>query len=391
MGSSPATETLPLEQVFTPAEPVRNRRRFHGRAVQLERAARVLTEPGRHLLILGGRGVGRTSFALTAAADHLIRYHAAGLGDSFQQIVRRLLGGAVAEGTSADDAAAESTAAEGTAAGPSMEDPGAPDPWALVRRTGAPTVLIIDDLDRASPEAVSHGIAPLLRALSDSSSRSKTILITRRDLPFPQELSGVGLRLHALVLDRLDEESLHELVERGAKNCGLRFALELRQRIVLDAEGLPGLVHALALEAGRSARQAGRKTATLARDYLPALQGLVSSLEPSLAARYEAATAGRSRRNRYAHLLWAAALCSEGRFGLPELERGLERIEGRAVPPQAFAVHLGDLLKRDLLVRLREGRYRFADPALRAYVRLLLRRDHPALMGDDPLQLTLPY
>ncbi len=396
MGRSNDSRDLPLEHAFTPAEPIRNPDRFQGRAGPLERARRVLSEPGRHLLLLGERGVGRTSFAFTAAAGYAVRYHAAGLGDSFQQIVAGLLpsappasadplqGGArIHPGSKESSASPEETEA--------AADPAAADPWSLLRSDASGAVLVIDDLDLASPEAIAGGVLPLLRALSDAETRTKMFLVTRRDRPFPQDLSGIGLRLFALVLDRLDDEALSAVVAQGARACGLRFAPDLQQRIVQDAEGLPGLVHALSLEAGRSAQGAGRKTATLARDYLPALQVLVSSLEPSLAAHYEAATAGRSRRNRFAHVLWAAALCPQGRFGLAELEQGLARIEGQTVPPQAFAVHLGDLLKRDLLVRLREGRYRFSDPAMRAYVRLLLRRDHPALMGEDPLQLGLPY
>jgi hypothetical protein len=404
MGRSNGSRALPLEQAFTPAEPIRSPPRLQGRDGPLERARRVLSEPGRHLLLLGERGVGRTSFAFSAAVGYPVRYHAAGLGDSFQHIVARLL--PKAPPAAADHVRGAGRVPPGSARGsPSPDetevplepetgvagDPAAADPWSLVRPEASGAVLVIDDLDLACPEAIAGGVLPLLRALSDAETRTKVILVTRRDRPFPQALSGAGLRLFALVLDRLDDEALSAVLEQGARAGGLRFAPDLRQRIVQDAEGLPGLVHALALEAGRAAQEAGRKTATLARDYLPALQGLVSSLEPSLAAHYEAATAGRSRRNRFAHVLWAAALCPQGRFGLTELEQGLARIEGRPVPPQAFAVHLGDLLKRDLLVRLREGRYRFADPAMRAYVRLLLRRDHPALMGDDPLQLGLPY
>ncbi len=53
--------------------------------------------------------------------------------------------------------------------------------------------------------------------------------------------------------------------------------------------------------------------------------------------------------------------------------------------------HLGDLIKRGLFSRIREGLYRFTDPAMRVYIRLRLRKEEPTLMGEAALQLALPY
>lgn len=368
MGRTPDV-CLPLEEVFTPGAPIRDPARHMGRERRLELARRVLREPGRHLMVLGEPGVGRTSFALTVAAPGPLRYHTVGLEDTFEHILERLL----------------SSAAPGSGAG---------GPWPLVNGTAGlepASVLVIDDLDRAREDSLRNGVLPLVRALSDAGAATKLILVTRWDRPFPASLEGAGLRLVSTVLDRLDDDALGRIVDQGTALTGLRFAPDLRDRIVQDADGQPGPVHALCLDAARSAVGRGARSATLGRDYLPALQGLVSSLGPGLESIYEQATRGRGKTNRYAHLLWAAALSPGNSFDLGVLESGLALIEGKEVPPQAFAVHLGDLLKRQILSRLREGLYRFRDPAMRAYVRLLLRRDHPALMGDDPLQLALPY
>ena len=378
MGQAPDTH-CPLEEVFTPGAPVRDPSRYLGRERQLASASAALSEPGRHLLIPGEPGVGRTSFALAAVSQRPFRYHAVGLDDTFQRVLVRLLDADLpAEGRPGSDPA----------------DRESISPWHLI---DAPlpaepaSVIVMDDLDRASGVSLSECVLPLLRALSDSGASTKLVLTLRRDRPFPAVLSGAGLRLHAIALDRMDEASLRAIIDRGGTLTGLRFAPPLRDRIVQDADGLPGVVHSLCLGAARAARARGSRTANLGRDYLPALEGLVSSLGPGLEAKYEEATSARSRVNRYEHLLWAAALSPDSCFDMSSLEAGLERIEGRPVAPQAFAVHLGDLLKREILTRLREGQYRFKDPAMRAYVRLLLRRDRPALMGDDPLQLALPY
>lgn len=369
MAPSDPTAYPSLSEVFTPGAPITDASHFAGREGRLDHAAHVLGDPGRHLLVLGEAGVGRTSFARLAAGDRPQRYHQAGLDDSFDLLMTRLLE-------------------------PLADTPGSGgrQGWDLVDRHEQPApVLIIDDVDRASHQVVTEGITPLLRALADSGSDTKLILVARRDRPFPDALAGAGLRLYALGLDRLGDDALAQIVTHGAKRAGLKVTDELRDRIVVDSDGLPGMTHALCLEAARSARARDSRRLTLGRDYLPALTALVDSLAPRLSRAYEEATESRGRSNRFAHVLWAGALCAGPSFDLDELERLLAVIESKPVPQQAYVRHLGDLIKRGLLARLRERLYRFTDPAMRVYVRLRLRAEKPGLMGEDPLQLALRY
>jgi hypothetical protein len=359
-----------LETVFTPATPLTQPERLLGRRHDLDRAKGILAEPGRHLLILGEPGVGRTSLALACAHGRPYRYHQVGLGERFELLLRRLL---------ADE--------------PGTVAPAAADAvWALVDQPElAPPLLIIDDVHQAAGDTLVDGLVPLLRALSDGDSRTKVILTARRDVAFPVPLSQVGLRLFAMVIDRLDPEDLEQVVHAGAEATGLDFTEELTARLVADADGLPGLVHALALEAARSARRRGSRRVTLGRDYLPALLALVSGLEPILATEYATAAGGRGKHQRYEHVLWAAALGRESTVSLDTLQHHLQLIEGKPMPRQAFLPHLGDLLKHGVLQRIHEGCYRLASPAMRVYIRLKLRTERPALLGEDPLQLALPY
>ncbi len=369
MGPSDSTTYPSISEVFTPGAPITSASSFVGRQGRLQRSQQVLKEPGRHLLVLGEAGVGRTSFARIAAGRRPQRYHQAGLDDSFDLLMTRLLLPASASPES-----------------------GGRQAWDLMDNGSEPApILIIDDVDRASPQSVVEGITPMLRALADSGSNTKLILVARRDRPFPDALAGAGLRLYALGLDRLSDDTLAEIVTRGAQHAGLEVTEELQRRIVADSDGLPGMTHALCLEAARSAQGRDSRRLTLGRDYVPALTALVDSLAPRLRRAYEDATESRGRSNRFAHVLWAGALCAGPSFDLDELERLLAIIESKPVSQQAYVRHLGDLIKRGLLARIRERLYRFSDPAMRVYVRLRLRAEKPGLMGEDPLQLALRY
>jgi hypothetical protein len=52
-----------INQIFTPGAPVQTRDLFSGRKEQLGRALETVTAPGRHPIVFGQRGVGKTSLA----------------------------------------------------------------------------------------------------------------------------------------------------------------------------------------------------------------------------------------------------------------------------------------------------------------------------------------
>jgi len=62
-----ANEELPAivraSHVFTPGAPVNSKALFSGRADQLRRVIETIPAPGRHPIIYGQRGVGKTSLA----------------------------------------------------------------------------------------------------------------------------------------------------------------------------------------------------------------------------------------------------------------------------------------------------------------------------------------
>src|SRR5262245_6200015 len=52
-----------LSQVFTPSAPINRRELFRGRIDQILQITSALNQPGRHVVLYGERGVGKTSLA----------------------------------------------------------------------------------------------------------------------------------------------------------------------------------------------------------------------------------------------------------------------------------------------------------------------------------------
>jgi uncharacterized protein len=59
-----------LKQFLSPTTPIRSPEFLRGRHKKLEDIRRALVQPGRHIFVYGDRGVGKTSLAQTAAAEH---------------------------------------------------------------------------------------------------------------------------------------------------------------------------------------------------------------------------------------------------------------------------------------------------------------------------------
>lgn len=83
------------DMVFTPGSPVRTKDLFHGRVTRLRRVIDAVPAPGRHPVIYGQRGVGKTSLAgvLEAFLDEAVFVASVTCTeqDTFRTIRRRAL------------------------------------------------------------------------------------------------------------------------------------------------------------------------------------------------------------------------------------------------------------------------------------------------------------
>ena len=62
-GSDISSKRFEINQLFTPSAPVTTAELFAGRSRQLVRIVDSIAEPGRHVILYGERGVGKTSLA----------------------------------------------------------------------------------------------------------------------------------------------------------------------------------------------------------------------------------------------------------------------------------------------------------------------------------------
>lgn len=240
-----------LYQVVHPSTPMDQPHGLCGRQRELHLLEQALCAPGRHALVYGAAGIGKTSVAHTLAARHALRCppvkiscepgstlltlmkHALTLGASGQYRRQESLFGAHFSLAGSCIKFEKKTVEQQTAA--AIDDNAAVvaalDVWG--ERQRSPVWLIIDDVDRMVSGEQRQGFVTLFKQLADRACRVKMILVARGE--HPGEIVGVeeGSSRHLLPvkLAPLTLESCYEFISRCLAAFGLLMVEWLKWRL----------------------------------------------------------------------------------------------------------------------------------------------------------------
>jgi hypothetical protein len=378
---SPLATVAPMRATTAPASdaafdaPVTRRDRFAGRRQTLHDLQHVLLTPGRHALVLGEAGIGRSSMLAMvpgclegprrAAVESLAP------DDTFASLWSRV---SAALGTDGDAGGAEAAASS-------------------LRRlaTAAPVVVALDDVHRASPELRAQ-LAALAGALV-SPPAAVTLVVAGAGFDahevWPQA-SALGGSVDTFVLARLTGEEGAELADEVLAGQGLDADPAALATLVALSAGRPGDGRRLASAAAAAARRqgAGRVGMTHVHD---ATREALASTPADVLEMYEHATI-RARRGIFPEILWACARAprgADGSFSTHSVRDTLQRMLKREVRGLTNQISvLAEDTRGQVLIRVSGApnpHYRFADPRLEPYVLLrgLADRDLPNVAAHD--------
>ncbi|MFI6042614.1 AAA family ATPase [Nocardia sp. NPDC051321] len=357
-----------LAGVFTPAAPVSTLEAFTGRLNQIMQTTSAVAQPGRHVILYGERGVGKTSLA-NVLSDILppqegrsmsaVRINCA-VDDSYG-----VLWGKVFDELRVDR--------------PDSWRHTNPNPDDIRRMLGElqpPRVLVIDEYDRIDDDAALSLMADTIKALSDHLVKTKLVLVGVSDSieGLIGEHESVRRALEEVQMPRMDRNEVSQLVRRGFGVAELTITSEAEHRIVRLSEGLPTYAHLLSLKSGERAIADDRDTVTLV-DIEQSTKQVVSS-QHSMTADYHTATHSSRPEAKYAQVLAACALAKKdplGFFTAKSVAKPLSSILGKTVEIPHFSRHLASFLEDDrgrVLVRRgvpKNYQYRFRDPLMQPF------------------------
>lgn len=372
-----------VTEQFSPGSPVQERDLFSGRATQIASLEDAVNQRGRHAIVFGERGVGKTSLAnvlqlvLHRPNKELIyvRVNCDPI-DSFASLWRKVfkrmsyvtstLNGPVTKRLS-EDFGSELT----------------PDDVQLVLSefdNNQLPIIVLDEFDRLQDGSTTQLVADTIKALSDYSVNATVIVVgVAEDVSaLIQGHESITRCLIQVKMPRMSTQELKQLVLTRFARCGLSTDDDAVWKIIFLSRGLPYYTHSLAMYAARHAID-DRRLAVVHADVDKALDGAIAELDQSIKEKYVLAV--RSQRTEdtlYAPVLLACAFAATdelGRFQQAAVAAPLNRIvPGKNYQASTFALHMnaftepgrGRVLQR--FGTARNYRYRFNDPMMQPYV-----------------------
>lgn len=372
--------------VFTPGYPVHQQSLFSGRSAQLQRVVESITQPGRHPVIFGQRGVGKTSLAniLAQAFRGLLSVKISCDGsDTFATIWNRVMHTASVEfkehalGFSASDSVQTISLGDALGHDPRITKPA--EISDLLRNVDRPCVIILDEFDKVSDKETKSAFSDLIKIISDSAPLVTLIIV------------GVAENIHDLIgehpsIDRnlihievpvMSDDEIRAIYIGGLHKLKITGGELVANLAAHFTGGFPHYAHLLGLSSVKACAE--NNTYDLTPDLFDvacnmALEDAVEKYRDD----YAKATA-TTQASRYQSILSACGYAHtdiRGVFRATDVTDAIYEVFGEKLTVQAVVPALSQFLQNQRASVLKAikvgGRqcYQFRDPMMRPFCRL---------------------
>lgn len=382
-----ATLELRARELFSPAAPIDEADLFAGRTEQIGRLLDTIAERGKHAILYGERGVGKTS--LTNIAHKLIgkalqkdvlplRKQAAP-NDDYDSLWRRIF--------------RDVTYTSSTPAGYGKDEvithniaeayKGMIVPDDVIRELAKISahitpVIIFDEFDKIESKETKLLMSHTIKALSDVGVNATIIIVGVADdiNTLVDEHESIKRNIEEIKMPRMSIEELKEILNKRLPKLQMKMDGDARWKIITLARGLPEYVHSLGWGAVIQAIRDQRKLVSEA-DVDAAIQTMLRQSDQSSNNAYKKAIHSNRNDARYQEVLLACAMAKtddEGKFTPTAVIEPLSKLRGKRVTIANFQSHLiafcgedrGKILELHGVTRA--YKYRFREPKMQPYV-----------------------
>jgi len=311
-------------EVFSPGTPVIRSEFFFGREQELRDIERCLTRPGLHPVIIGNRGVGKTSVVFQALAKInaekiAINFNGKTTWETFTKNLLEELGVAVDEKewvqeTKRNIEGQAKPLGVGLSIGGVKTDEHhyegfnnwRAEPWQVykaIKRFGRKVIIMLDEYDQVSPDnkEMHLCLANLIKTLADKSHECDARIVVVGIGQTAQDLLGehpsIERSAREVYVRPLRTEDIEDFLMEAERELGFSFQSEVKKSIARSSLGYPFFAHLVGLNCLDSMIDRNHEARTITtRDYQNAVKKAKEQAFQSTLGKYREAIDGLSER-----------------------------------------------------------------------------------------------
>jgi Cdc6-like AAA superfamily ATPase len=369
-------------RVFTPCTPINRRSLFAGRLNEIQKIVDSVNSSGRHAILYGDRGVGKTSLA-SILKELFSDYPEIRIGkvnceanDNFQSVWDKALSEIPID-----------------MEGPNGTEQFTLNQWLNLNEYVGPgqirkviqagndyipeLVIVFDEFDRLARE---HRLmfADTIKDLSDSIAGATIVLVgVANDVTdLIAEHASVSRNIAEIKMPPMTRSEVDAIIHNGLNKLKMTMQSEAFETIVTLAQGYPHYAHLLGKEAATSAIN-NRRLDINSADVSAAIKSALSDNSYNIADVYHKATIAQRKGALFEQVLIACALAAVdelGFFSSTDVRPVLSALAKKKYEVYGFSQHLDKFASersRGPVLEKRGSsrcyRYRFRNPLLRPY------------------------
>ena len=380
---------LRLGEVFTPAAPIDRLNLFAGRVPQRRAVLDAILQRGRHAVLFGERGVGKTSLAsvlreyLDTAGQSVVAPRVnCDDGDDFSTIWRKAFDDLRVIERRRTVGFTSAVRDIVRSAGELIDDSEPVTPHhvrQLLERLGQQTMLvvIVDEFDRVA-KRLGTQFADTVKMLSDQSVPATLVLVGVGETvsSLIREHESIERALAQVRVPRMSMSELQEIVDGGLSEVEMTIEASARDRIAALSQGLPHYTHLVSLYAARHANDDGSDMVR-PEDVAAGIRESVENAQETIATTHHRAVMSARGDSLYRQVALACALARTdelGYFPAGAVREPMTEIMGKPYQIPAFAKHMNEFCNDergpilDKIGTRRNYRFRFRNPLLPPYI-----------------------